>query len=338
MKPIFYKLDFGAAFPMVANNNYIVKSLSYSAIGGCEFAEIQVVGDWNSTYSELQRIRQPVIIHDNAGNYLWWGYVADIRVGPTGVTVDGMANRVRAKYGSLFTAWYSDPVSVAIFGTKELIVEAGNVPLAQADELARATLERTKNPIAYNNSVGAEQTPIATLYCRGWWSTLDWITTPAPLLPLDSATVIADMIYPSEFIGGVMYILPTGITADYPTEGQNTRQAVEKLISYGKISPRIGLKASVTMNRRTLIAAEGDPAKPYRLTRYDEYSSPNRTPIYKPVSPIEIVGNWCTRDDGYGRINYRYGESFFISRSTYNVSGNKIDISTRGVDQGINSI
>jgi hypothetical protein len=173
---------------------------AWAADGGPSWASLHVAGPTPALWEALEWLRCPVEIYSPLCERVWWGYVNTVRLG-TGelqlsAGLDGLANRVAGEYRRVtpgrppvvervLTDWAEDPESRAEFGTRERIVRAGSpasgefggVPLSGSADLAAGAL-RDRALAAHHlppAEVGPDPVPgLITLYCRGWWSTLDW--------------------------------------------------------------------------------------------------------------------------------------------------------------------
>ncbi len=164
---------------------WTVGAYSAAAIGGCEEASLSVQGESALLWGLLEWLRYPVIIRNENGNAVWWGFVAAVEVGlgglSVGVDVETVRNRVcvayteRAADGSQVrgtTAWAEDAASQATYGIHEERLSMGDITAAVATSRRDAYLAMRKEPARTLTVSSGEQG--ATLRCVGWWQALDW--------------------------------------------------------------------------------------------------------------------------------------------------------------------
>jgi hypothetical protein len=162
-----------------------VKRISASDRQGFKAATIAVTGDAQALASVASWLRYGVKIINDAGTFVWGGYVNEIEISIQGVTatvsLDNMFNRVRIAYTYVDpngqttrqdTEWAQDPVSVSLYGTKELTVTYSEMSAATAEGLRDRLLGQAARPVG-TPAIGGEDTQ-ATLYCKGWLSTAEW--------------------------------------------------------------------------------------------------------------------------------------------------------------------
>jgi hypothetical protein len=117
------------------------------------------------------------------GAPVWWGYIADIRLQAGQYTfslnLDAMYNKIRISYSTPdglttgMTDYAEDEVSIAEFGTRELVDSLPSSTLLQAVNYRDTLLAAYGTPgVSWNP--GSGNTVSAQITCQGWWSTLDW--------------------------------------------------------------------------------------------------------------------------------------------------------------------
>lgn len=167
---------------------YVVERYSFSVRGGPKEATIIAYGNANNIWRLIEKLRQPIEVHDYHIDKVWWGYVAEveIRVGSVivGVSLDDMYNSIKVVYtssGERFTTTSAtNQLSIDEYGTKEHTLTLGDSSSALADQKRDTVLEKTKYPIP---SIGLQLVPggeggggslSARITCRGWHDTLKW--------------------------------------------------------------------------------------------------------------------------------------------------------------------
>ena len=161
----------------------------WDALGGPRFAEIEGAGSEIGLWGLLDTLRSPVVISDEEGREVWWGYVHEVKVRigviEVGVSLDNLWNRVAVAYSYIApgsntvgtratTAYVQDDTSVGEYGTKELLDSRDGCSVATAEARRDAILDRLKYPIPMISNTRGRTDSGAMLYCRGWWETLDW--------------------------------------------------------------------------------------------------------------------------------------------------------------------
>lgn len=154
------------------------------AQGGPQGAEIRVTGA--NALDVLQWLGYAIWIMSPDAEYVWWGDIEEIEVShngvATGVTLEGVANRVQVLY-SVFdpggeesageTAWAEDAASIALYGRRERKHSTG-VPMRepQAERIRDTLLARVSRPIPMLLDVGDDTETYAILRCKGFWQRL----------------------------------------------------------------------------------------------------------------------------------------------------------------------
>jgi hypothetical protein len=165
-------------------NSYRVASL-----GGPVEASITAYGTRESLYDLIEWLRCPIRMFDSFAQNLFWGYINEVQIRTDAleiaVTLDSMANKVAVEYSSMtpgqavvgqqvITDWQQNDVSIATYGTKELIATLSDVSTNLAEVKRGLLLEEKKYPLTTWYMSGQQGSLSATLLCKGWWSTLDW--------------------------------------------------------------------------------------------------------------------------------------------------------------------
>lgn len=163
-----------------------VGAYSAHAVGGCEEASLSVAGDRNLLIGLLDWLGYSVIIRNEHGNAVWWGFVGAVDVNFGGVTVgldvETVRNRVSVAYTERAadggqvrgtTPWADDPASQAQYGVHEERLSMGDISEAMALSRRDAYLAMRKTP-ARTINVHAGGAVGATLRGVGWWQTLGW--------------------------------------------------------------------------------------------------------------------------------------------------------------------
>lgn len=288
-----------------------VQSMGWNAIGGCDTAQIAVKGGDNALWELVDFLRYPVEIYDDKSRAVWWGYVNEVSINTGavrfGVSLDNMANRVTVVYSYIApgsdqvgerrtTEWATDANSVSEYGTKDLYQSVGGASDAQATALVNTLLDQKKLPIPTLSFSALQPVKTASLYCRGWWSTLDWRQYACDPGTVATTTQISNGIAGhAQFITACDVQDASGIDASAYRDGDSTLQSeVEEMLKTG-ISTDRRLLARVDVNRRAYVYAEPLPTDPtYTITRtgkiYDQYEA-----VVEPYAMS--AGVWVTIKD-----------------------------------------
>lgn len=161
--------------------------------GGHEFADIEVEGPAEDIESLKDALRYGVIIRNEKGQMVWWGYVHEVKLNKESttavLTLDKLANKVRVKHSyesgegphAETTAWVEDAWSQLTYGVKERQEEASDTKPAQALEKANRSLEKYKKPPGAPAQTSLQDKATATLTCRGYFDLADWKHFAQPL-------------------------------------------------------------------------------------------------------------------------------------------------------------
>ena len=260
---------------------FTVNNMRWNAVGGPVEAQIQAKAGDLTLGSLIDYLRYPVVIQDETGRDVWWGYVHSVEVTKGkisyGITLDRLANKVSVKYSHIHpgieevgesrtTTAVTDVESSAEFGTKEQLGSLDSASDEVANGYRDTLLARTKYPTmlpAFGS--GGEG---ALLVCRGWYDTLDWLFY-ANSNTTDQVTtdqVIAIEAAAGQFITGVDIVQASGISSSEYRDGTHTAKAeMEELLKSGTSSYR-RLLAAVGVDRRLAISEE--PVRPSRATYF----------------------------------------------------------------------
>ena len=262
-----------------------VNSMSWAAVGGPAAASISINGRMTDLWQALNLARCPVMIFDERGLAVWWGYVeeAQVRTGSLEVSVSlaQMSNRVAVAYSYVApgttdvgerktTAWVEDAESIAEFGYKELLSSQSGMSDAAAEGLRDGLVAALRYPQALTSGglmprgklgySGAVESQSATLYCRGWWATLGWRYASVASGDVVTTAQISSLIGAyGQFLSTVYVGTASGITASAYRDGDTSAlDEVEALMAAGGANGR-RLKAWVDEQKRVFIDEEEAP-------------------------------------------------------------------------------
>jgi hypothetical protein len=320
----------------------VVRSFSWVADGGCESAEIEISGDWNSLHGATQRIGERVWLKDENGDVVWWGYVATASVGGNTVSIEPLYNRVTVSWDdgttTGVTAPISDALSIAKYGIKETVIAGGKITAAAAATLAQRFLSARSRPINAASSIEWQAEPVAILTCLGYASYLNWRRmdsfATAGISPTE--VIMANCVSLSQLAGITAPV--TGVTTQRE-EAATALEQFKKAMIIGTAAG-LGLRAYVTTAGYMVVTTEPlgrSPIldRPFLLADRDNYSTAERIPIRKSMIPRTVCGSWVYRSDE-SQLAKVYGANrdlFFADRMVYNGDGS-INLYTREVKIG----
>jgi hypothetical protein len=184
-----------------------VHKLSWSAFGGCDEAYLFATGLPERLISLVDLIRCPVQVVSNHVEPVWWGYINEIIIYHEGVKIkvslEQLFNRVVVTYSFLSpdnklgdqyeTTVANDTASQAEYGIKETIVHRTNIDDEFADALRDTILKQKALPTSQLSQIWGKTKDLppykgdlapghsfATFSCKGWFSTLDWLSYENP--------------------------------------------------------------------------------------------------------------------------------------------------------------
>lgn len=174
------------AAPALAGITTSAESLAWEAQGGPSSASLLMTGPEYALWQLSSILRYGVEVINDRGEAIWWGYVAgvDFHKGAItfGLSLDRMHNSVAVVYSTTDgeagrTAFLANAESVAMYGTKQMLVSGDNLTLPAAERRRAAELNRRRLPIASTPSSGGSSGDglTVTLACRGRFETFDWL-------------------------------------------------------------------------------------------------------------------------------------------------------------------
>lgn len=170
------------------NAKLTVSRLLWNVRGGCDQADIDIeTGDSMSLWDFVGMLRMGVEIAGDFG-WCWWGYVHEVvlhfQTCDISFSLDRLFNRVAVAYNLVGagagdsgiaseTAYTTDALSIAAYGTKDLLLTTDKMTADAALRWRNVKILEYAKPTGSPEPVTNEMVG-ATLYCRGWWYTLEW--------------------------------------------------------------------------------------------------------------------------------------------------------------------
>lgn len=160
---------------------------TWQALGGADAADLTATGRRETVAGLLGWLNYRVLIRNQYGTAVWWGYVEEalLNLGEysVGVSLEPMYNRVAVAYTYTdldnvlqrgTTAFFENATTAARYGKKELLHSYSDLEsLADAEELAQTLIDRLGTPVT-SVQHGTGDADTATLRCRGYWAKTTW--------------------------------------------------------------------------------------------------------------------------------------------------------------------
>lgn len=107
---------------------------------------------------------------------VWWGYVHAVELYNSRYSLDGLYNRVAARFRQgQFTEWVEDAASMRTYGVKEKVLDVPNSTLSAAEGIRDAFLAEHAWPSAeLKLEIDAGNSTEMRIEARGWYHTLGW--------------------------------------------------------------------------------------------------------------------------------------------------------------------
>jgi len=157
-----------------------------ASLGGYKEAEIVVTGSRASVKALRNWLRYECRIVNRRGAACWSGYVHEVEIQISGLSVvasmDNLRNKIAVTYSATLgaiesavtTAWATDAGSAAEYGTKEHLESLGSASAAMATAWRDRELAAKAWPMLKRGGEGGGDFPIAILRCRGWIGHYGW--------------------------------------------------------------------------------------------------------------------------------------------------------------------
>lgn len=329
---------------------FSVDRFSWSVYGGCRRAVIQASGAPEQLWQLSTMLRCPVKIYDKTGLACWWGYVNEfeIRAGgmKRGAALDSMYNSVAVTYTLLAatesgpgapqtTSYTTDASSIAEYGTRQLLKSADNTLATAAEAERDRILAAFKTPIVKRDSLSGGQ-PGATLWCHGWFDTLDWqYYSNANTTSVATTTQISAIVTASgPFLVATDIDTASGISTNEYRDSQ-TRALSEVLVLMDRGTTNYRrILAQVSEYRRLRLYEEGVQAKITDWTLdaggliRDEYGVIRQ--IY-----LDPTGHWIKEHDtvatNVSSVLLADPGGFFAEEAEYSAGSNRLELMPRGM-------
>jgi len=154
--------------------------------GGPDQAQIRASGDIDALWQTLLWLGYRVTIRNRDGDPVWWGIIEEATVSSgnvqVGLSLSDMANSVTVAYTQIAadgsserktTTAATDSISIARYGTKELLLTLSDTSADAAESKRDTALDTLSKPVP-TVSMEFGQPVEATLRCTGYINTLGW--------------------------------------------------------------------------------------------------------------------------------------------------------------------
>jgi hypothetical protein len=164
-----------------------VVGFSWTDRGGPDTAEIRAAGHPLALWNLLHALGKFVVIYNDFGTAVWWGFVNAITVSTEaakgGKDLKPMFNRIRVMYtapdatgasATFYTAWAEDLDSQTEYGIKEISFPQGDSSASLALAKRDTALAESSQPPGVVALGGGSDEDTAKLECVGSWYGLAW--------------------------------------------------------------------------------------------------------------------------------------------------------------------
>jgi autotransporter-associated beta strand protein len=267
-------------------------------------------------WARADHLRRAVEVYTPQGHTCWEGYLAEIEVTigrvRIALSLTDMANRVLVRYSTSATgaqgasASYSHAASIATYGTKDRLLQLGNVSATAAANRAQTaltTLAWPRSTQATESGSGAAGEITVTLTFAGWYATLDDLLTTSS----STATTATDVqlvnlltAYNSTnpfFATDRTNVVATGVSDTEGIDPDTTyREKIEALLSQGD-SAHQRLHWGC-FDDRAFVVRRWAGASPETITYRQSLASGRLTDAYG-----NVVAPWDARPDAMVQID-----------------------------------
>lgn len=260
------------------------------------------------------------------------------------VSLDGMANRVRCVYTTVYgTAGtinsISDTDSQFLYGIKDAVLSANNSDNGEAGYYAAVELARRANPVmtpTTNVMTGDQGDSTLTLSFTGWYGVLDWLVTSntatsKAVTTTQIGTLLTAYVAVNAFLSAsTIYITASGISATQLIADNTTyREKIEELLKKGtgtnpltwgvyedrlfRVDPWAGATPDTITYQRYLgdsnvYNSSGGVVAPWNVRPNAMYQTADLLDVGPPASAPDAASR------------------FYVARTTCTVSGNQIGV------------
>jgi len=298
--------------------DWTIDRYSFAAIGGPKQAVVKATGPDDDLWELVKWLRCPAEIYSDAGDPLWWGYLAEARVTATNrfsprpgrvtanISLDQMHNYIAVAYTKIdpdtgfedrdTTAWTSGTASISEFGTKELLWTCSAATETHALAARDMKLAQDQYPTAYITPAYDTSRSEATLICRGWWDTLSWrYYANSGTATVDTAEQVYDILTAKgQYFTAIHQDITSGITLRETRDGDASAlyEATQLLETgtnnYRRMLAHVDPDRSVRIYEEPLIESALSLAQDFSL--WDRYGNE----IRKETCP---AGQWARLKD-----------------------------------------
>jgi hypothetical protein len=259
-------------------------------------------------------LMRPVEVYAPTGARMWEGFLSEITltIGQKKISysIGAMANRIVVHYdtdagGLGATSTYSSSASIALFGTKDRLLNASKVSAAAAANRAQTALAEVafpKSKQASEAGTGGNDGIALTLTFAGWYTTLDWLlTTSTSTSSTVTSTQVVNLLTTYNatnnwFSTSAAAITATGLSdTEYIDADTTYRDKIETLLAHGNSSQQ--LLAWGVYDNRTFSIQTSARATPSTITYYESAQSGLIFDAYRNVVPA-----WDVRPNAMAQV------------------------------------
>lgn len=359
IKPVFYDKQNAANIVRLPSLDWRVIRYSHHVWGGPKSGLLRCYGNEMAVEQLASWLGYPLILTDEQGRVVWWGYVDGVDLHLSGIvkSVDfsQMWNRMQVLYsdpstggGAHNTAAADNTISQAAYainavaGIKTLRYTAPDISsLTTANALRDQLLAFYKYPRVRRDTRGEMGGAYAEFRLAGYYERAKWrYYNNTGTATVDTATQIAAIVTNAVTCIAATDILlssgtTTGITSVETRDGaQRAYQEIESLLNIGGPNGR-RLLAQVTQYRRLIITEEPTSGEGYDL-RYHGPADVRDATNNRIMAQTCPVGRWIVDVSGATPISAQAiadPNSFFIEFAEYDCQTGRVTLTPRGAIQ-----
>jgi hypothetical protein len=290
-------------------------------------------------------------IYDDSGRVLWWGRVSDVEIHTGGdisaVNLQNTWNKIAVQYQllatgesgvglSTLTAYNSDAVSVATYGTRELIVQGTNIGTQAAAEAKRdQLLAYYAYPRVERTGSGNPADNYAIIRCTSELDTLAWKFYANSGTAAVATTTQLTAIYAAanQYLAGVYIQTPSGIDTNQFRDGQ--QRALDEIRQLLEIGTTAGRRLLIDVDEHRRLRVYGEPARGSADWRIDAQGDvTDNYGVRQMPHTCPGVGKWLLYQQDYigttGAATLADPGVFFCERAEYNAINGSLSLTPRG--------
>lgn len=300
----FYAKFYNRSFaPMLAlpDVRIVPRQWGSVAIGGPEFAQIEVYGPEAALWQTTDWLRYGVEIYNELGTAVWWGYVESVeligRAVSVSLSLEDLANSVKVEYGEGNTGFTEDADSVAEYGRKQKVLSVDAALADSASQRGAVELSYSKEPRAIQD-IRRNDEPHVLLRCVGWLKTLSWLYYSR-----------ADGMLEYTGTGSVDQVLGMGLTASTLWFQKEQRRINDTSAGLRNLKQGMTLHITGSASNNTIYTVQTGTERGASSVTSSLLSFTNGATLYSDDAP-QVLG-WLAPDDIIRVSNTLYNNGWY---------------------------